>query len=327
MVMAQSLFISLKQQYKCSISVLAMDWSRPLLNRMPEVDEIYSMPIGHGELALGKRYQIARQLAKKTFDWAIVLPNSLKSALIPWWAKISRRTGWRGEFRYGLLNDMRLLDKRQYPLMVQRFVALGGAVGQITEQYPLPQLKIDLESQQQALERLGLSTSTPMAALCPGAEFGPSKKWPARSYANVAERLISEGLQIWVFGSQNDAEVAQQIQSYLDQRSKQQFIDLTGHTSLAEAIDLLGLAQLVLTNDSGLMHVAASLSRPLVAVYGSTSPDFTPPLGEQSTTVQNQIECAPCFERQCPLGHHRCMTDLSVDQVWAHLHPLLHADA
>ncbi len=325
--MAQSLFIHLKRQYECSISVLAMDWSRPLLKRMAEVDDIYSMPVGHGELALGERHRIAQKLAKKAFDWAIVLPNSLKSALIPWFAKVPRRTGWRGEFRYGLLNDVRILDKQKYPLMIQRFVALGDEADRIPTDCPQPKLQIEQESQQQVLQKLGLNTTKPIAALCPGAEFGPSKKWPASYYASVTEKLISEGCQVWVFGSHNDATDAHDIQSHLPSELLEHYIDLTGHTSLSEAIDLLALAQLVLTNDSGLMHVAASLARPLVAVYGSTSADFTPPLGEQSTIVKNPIECAPCFERQCPLGHHRCMTDLSVDRVWQHLHALIQTDA
>lgn len=311
MVMAQTLFQCLKQRHpECEIDVLAPEWSRPILERMPQVRTALSFPLGHGVLELATRRRIGRSL-KGQYDQAILLPNSLKSALVPFFAGIPKRSGWRGEFRYGLLNDVRTLDKARYPLMIERFMALAYDRGaDLPTPYPRPSLRIDPQTRDAALAKFGLSLDRPVLALCPGAEFGESKRWPAEYYAQVADMRIREGWQVWLFGSKKDFPVGESIRDRLIPGLREEASNLSGDTSLAEAIDLLSCADAVVSNDSGLMHVAAALNRPLVAVYGSTSPGFTPPLADQVEIVRLGLECSPCFERTCRFGHYNCMRQL-----------------
>jgi heptosyltransferase-2 len=308
MVMAQTLFVCLKRQHPdCQIDVLAPEWSRPLLERMPEVREALSFPLGHGAFELATRRRIGQQLRGR-YDQAILLPNSLKSALVPYFAGIPKRTGWRGEMRFGLLNDIRTLDKARYPLMIERFMALAYAPGaELPKPYPQPRLAIDPASRDAALERFGLSLDRPVLALCPGAEFGEAKRWPAEHYAAVADARLRQGWQVWLFGSQKDAPGGEEIREWVTPGFEEDVYNLAGRTSLAEAIDLLSCAGAVISNDSGLMHVAAALDRPLVAVYGSTSPGFTPPLASQVEVVRLGLECSPCFDRTCRFGHYDCL--------------------
>lgn len=315
MVMAQSLFISLKAAHpQAAIDVLAPAWSRPIVAAMPEVRQSIDMPVGHGALQWGMRRQVADGL-KGRYDWALVLPNSLKSALIPWMAGIPRRSGWRGEMRYRLLNDLRVLDKSRYPLMVQRFVALGLDKGaSVPERCPAPCLNVTDAQVEQAMSAQGLASSDgALLALCPGAEFGQAKQWPKAHYAAVAEWHIRRGGRVWLFGSAKDQPVCQAIVDGVS--SAESVVNLAGKTSLADAVALLACADAVVSNDSGLMHVAAALQRPLVAIYGSTSPDFTPPLGETVVTIKSDIDCSPCFERECPYGHYRCLKELMPEAV------------
>ncbi|WP_312762954.1 lipopolysaccharide heptosyltransferase II [Stutzerimonas balearica] len=316
MVMAQTLFICLKHQHpSCNIDVLAPEWSRPILERMPEVRQALSFPVGHGVLDLATRRRVAQGL-RGQYQQAILLPNSLKSALVPFLAGIPKRTGWKGEMRYGLLNDLRRLDKARYPLMIERFMALAFEPdAALPQPYPHPQLRIEMHSRDQALARFGLSLDRPVLVLCPGAEFGESKRWPAAHFAEVAERKIREGWQVWLFGSKNDHPVGQDIVQRLIPGLREEVVNLAGETSLAEAIDLLSCADAVVSNDSGLMHVSAALGRPLVAVYGSTSPAFTPPLSDRVETVRLGLECSPCFDRTCRFGHNNCMRELLPEQV------------
>ncbi|WP_137818634.1 lipopolysaccharide heptosyltransferase II [Pseudomonas sp. 2FG] len=311
MVMAQTLFQCLKQRHpECLIDVLAPEWSRPILERMPEVRQALSFPLGHGVLDIATRRRVGKSLAGQ-YDQAILLPNSLKSALVPWFAGIPKRTGWRGELRFGLLNDIRTLDKDRYPLMIERFMALAYEPGAaLPAPYPRPSLRIDPASREAALAKFGLSLDRPVLALCPGAEFGEAKRWPSEHYAKVAELKIRAGWQVWLFGSKNDHAVGEEIRSRLIPGLREEARNLSGETALAEAIDLLSTASAVVSNDSGLMHVAAALNRPLVAVYGSTSPQFTPPLAEQVEIVRLGLECSPCFDRTCRFGHYNCLREL-----------------
>ena len=311
MVMAQTLFSCLQQRHPgCAIDVLAPEWSRPILERMPEVRQTLSFPLGHGVLDIATRRKIGKNLAGR-YDQAILLPNSLKSALLPWFAGIAKRTGWKGEMRYGLLNDLRTLDKERYPLMIERFMALAFEPGaELPTPYPRPSLQIDPLSREAALGKFALSLDRPVLALCPGAEFGEAKRWPAEYYAKVAELKIRAGWQVWLFGSQNDHPGGEEIRLRLIPGLREECVNLAGSTSLAEAIDLLSCATAVVSNDSGLMHVAAALNRPLVAVYGSTSPQFTPPLADQVEIVRLGLECSPCFERTCRFGHYDCLREL-----------------
>lgn len=317
MVMAQALFSALKTQFPDSaIDVLAPAWSGPLLARMPQVNAAISMPLGHGELRLAARWRLAQTLRARGYRRALVLPNSFKSALIPLFAGIPVRTGWRGEMRFGLLNDIRLLDKKRYPLMVQRFVALAYADrAALPEAMPRPQLTADRARLPDLYKRLGLRADQPVLALCPGAEFGPAKRWPARHFAAVAQEYIERGWQVWLLGSNNDRSVADQVIASLPTASQSRASNLAGRTELEDVIDLLAVAGAVVSNDSGLMHIAAALQRPLVAVYGSSSPAFTPPLGDNVAVLSIAVDCGPCFKRECPQGHLKCLNDLRPQQV------------
>ena len=282
-----------------------------LARRMPGVAGVWTLEGGHGELGLGRRRALAQRLRALAFDRAIVLPNSFKSALLPFFARIPVRTGWQGEARYGVLNDRRRLDPERYPLMIERFMALALPEGAPLEKpYPLPRLEADGASAGRLAERFGLETGS-VTVLCPGAEFGPAKRWPPRHFATVARAEVARGRKVWLLGSPGDAQACGEIAEL----SGAGVTDLAGRTSLLEAVDLLSLAERVACNDSGLMHVAAALERRVVALFGSTSPDFTPPLGARSTVLRNPVECSPCFQRQCPLGHLQCLESLMPERV------------
>lgn len=312
MVMAQSLFMCLQEEYSgCRISVLAPDWTRSLLDRMPEVEKGISPQMGHGDLKLGKRRGIGKSLISEGFTQAIILPNSFKSALIPFHANIPKRIAWKGEWRNLLLSDCRKLDKDAFPLMVQRFAALAYPASDTPPAaIPNPRLHAIAESANTALEKFGLDTGSKVLAICPGAEFGVAKQWPTEHFAATCKSKIAEGWKVWIFGSEKDAEASSEIMEKLSDEQRQSCRSLAGNTSLAEAIDLLSLADAVLSNDSGLMHIAAALDKPVVALYGSTSPDFTPPLTDKSKLLFTEIDCRPCFQRECPLEHKKCLTEL-----------------
>jgi heptosyltransferase-2 len=318
MVMAQSLFIALRQRDPATrIDVLAPPWSRPLLERMPEVSAAVDLPVAHGELALRERWRVARGL-RGAYDQAILLPNSLKSALVPFLARIPLRTGWLGERRYGLLNDIRRLDEGRLPMTVQRFVALADpADAAQPPRVAPPRLAVKVADVLAALRALGVAkhASRRVLALCPGAEFGPAKRWPADRFGALAARRLAAGWDVWLFGSAKDGPVCEGVNAAVEGRC----VDLAGRTSLAQAVDLLSIADAVVSNDSGLMHVAAALGRPLVAVYGSSDPGFTPPLSAKAKVVRLGLACSPCFRRECPYGHTDCLQGIAVERVDAAL--------
>lgn len=325
MVMAQTLFIRLKQSNpNCEITVIAPAWAKPVLERMPEVSGSESLPLEHGELGLFKRRKIGRALRPRNFTTAIVLPNSFKSALIPFHAKIPRRIGWQGEWRVPLLTDCRRLDKEKYPLMIQRFAGLAEPESlQPLLNISPPKFQIDQVARSTSLAKFSLSLTKPVIAICPGAEFGEAKQWPAQHFAEFCNIKLAEGAQIWLFGSNNDSIISNRITESIEERYLEDFKNLSGRTNLAEAIDLISFAQACVSNDSGLMHIAAALSVPVVAIYGSTSPEFTPPLAEKVELLATDIECRPCFQRKCPLGHLRCLTDIRPAQVSHSVNQLL----
>lgn len=319
MVMAHCLVSLLAQRPDTSVSMVAPPATAALAERMPGVTGAWTLEVGHGVLGLSERRKLAKVLKGERFDQAIVLPNSFKSALLPFWAEIPQRTGWRGESRYLVLNDRRRLDPDRYPLMIERFMALAfpwqepGTVAagkSAARPYPLPRLESDPEQSMQLVERFGLAARG-ITALCPGAEFGPAKRWPPRHFAALARHEVASGRQVWLLGSPGDVATCVEIQA----QAPEGVVNLAGRTSLLEAIDLIALADRVICNDSGLMHVAAALGTEVVALFGSTSPDFTPPLGDRTRVIRNPIDCSPCFQRQCPLGHLKCLEELMPEQV------------
>ncbi|OBT10216.1 lipopolysaccharide heptosyltransferase II [Vibrio sp. UCD-FRSSP16_10] len=316
MVMSQSLYIDLKSQYPDSeIDVLAPAWCKPVLERMPEVSQSIEMPIGHGDISLKERYLLGKSLREKQYTHAYVLPNSAKSALIPMFAKIPNRIGWKGEMRYGLLTDLRP-NKKQFQYMIERYVALArpkhlmqssSSLGGL-DTLPFPKLSVSKESQTAISSKLKLSRNKPIVGLCPGAEFGPAKQWPVEHFASVANSLIAKGYDIWILGSKNDATTGQEITKLTKEKSS--IHDLTGQTNLIEAIDLISCCSTIISNDSGAMHLAAAVGCKIIGIYGSTSPDYTPPLTKNLEILHTDIECRPCFKKVCPYGHLKCLKDL-----------------
>jgi heptosyltransferase-2 len=316
MVMAQSLFIELKkQQPDCQIDVLAPPWSQGLLERMPQVSKIFEMPLLHGEFGLKKRFDLGKTLRGENYNQAIVLPNSWKSALIPFFANIAQRTGFVGEMRYGLLNDARKLDKSILTMTVQRFVALaeksrptslqkGGVV-------TFPTLNVTTQQQRAVIEKFELRLANPILVLCAGAEFGSAKRWSEAHFAELASQKMAEGWQIWLIGSEKDKPVTDEINKLTGWRCQ----DFAGKTNLTQAVDLLSLANAVVSNDSGLMHVAAALNKKVIALYGSSDPKFTPPLHVDAEIVTLNLDCSPCFKRECPLGHRDCLMKILPSQI------------
>jgi heptosyltransferase-2 len=293
------------------ITVLTPAHLDDLVRRLPGVDATIMNPFAHGALKLGERARFGRSLRRR-FDEAYVLPHSWKSALVPAFAGIRRRIGFVGEGRYLVLSDARPLDEQALPRMVDRFCQLAEPRGAAApEQSPIPRLAADPSQTAAVPARLGHDGARGVA-LCIGAEYGPAKRWPAAHVAALATRLAAAGYEPWLIGGPGDAPIGAEVATRAPAAR-----DLTGGTTLGEAIDLLAAARAVVSNDSGLMHVAAALGRPLVALYGSTSPAFTPPLSSDAAILSLGIECSPCFERVCPLGHFKCLNDLTPDAVWA----------
>lgn len=313
-MLMQPMLMRLKQRYPDSqIDILAPPWTVELLRFMPEVHEVIANPFPHGALELGKRYQLGKQLREARYDQAIVLPNSLKSALAPFFARIPLRTGFIGEARFGLLNDARKLNKARLPLMVERFAQLAEQAGDdIPRPLPNPRLNISDAQRSATFHKLGLTLNGPVAVFCPGAEYGPAKRWPIPYFAELAQRLRKEGFTVLLIGSSKDKPIADNIVAL----GNDACLNLCGSTGLGDAIVLLSCAQLVISNDSGLMHLAAAMDRPMLALFGSSSPQFTPPLSPQAEVIKLDLKCSPCFKRECPLGHFDCMMKLTPDRVW-----------
>ena len=316
-MLIQPMLSRLKQRHpEALIDVLAPPWTEALLKHMPEVHATFSNLFPHGALQLTARISLGMQLRDQHYDQAIILPNSFKSALVPFFAGIPLRTGFVGEMRYGLLNDARKLDKRGLPLMVERFAQLAEARSDsISRPIPQPRLSVRKEQLQQVLDTFNLNIDKPVAVFCPGAEYGPAKRWPIPYFAELAQRMQQQGYAVWIVGSGKDQEIGDKIVALGNLSAR----NLCGATSLSDAIALLSCASMVVSNDSGLMHIAAALDRPMLALYGSSSPAFTPPLSAQAQIVKLDIPCSPCYKRECPLGHFKCMKNLSPQLVMQHL--------
>jgi len=310
MVMAQALFKILKaEEPEQELDVLAPAWSLPIVARMPEIRAGIASETDHGEVGLGKRWRIAARLRAGNYRRAIVLPRSFKSALIPWLAGIPTRTGFRGESRYMLINDVRAFDRERLNQTVKRFAALASTSTEPLPEIPLPSLRVFAERQQQLLARLSLSTERPIVAMMPGAEYGPAKCWPLEYFSELATMLRDSGHAVWIMGSAKEAASGEQIAASSQARN------LCGQTALEDVIDLLALCERAVSNDSGLMHIAAAVGVHVHAIYGSSSPAFTPPLGESQDTHYLDLDCSPCFERHCPLGHLRCLKEISARDI------------
>ena len=314
MVLAQSLFKTLKANNPtCVIDVAAPAWTLPLLERMPEVSGKIALPFKHGELAFWQRIAFGKSLKQAGYTQSIILTNSLKSALLPCAAGIKKRTSFLGEMRYGLINDIRPLDKAVLKKTVERFVFLGLKPNEtLPVPIPNPQLVTNPQSALATLTKLGISAPQhKVLGLCPGAEYGEAKRWPAEYYAEVANDALNKGWQVWLFGSDKDIPVTSQINQLAQNRCQ----DFGGKTKRGEAIDLMALCDTVISNDSGLMHVAAALNIKLIAIFGSSDPYHTPPMSSKAVIEYLKLDCSPCFKRTCPLGHLNCLKQTLPDTI------------
>jgi heptosyltransferase-2 len=327
--MTQPLLATLKTQYPQSkIDVLASTWVAPIYRACSEVSEVIEAKFAHKQLQWGLRKQIAKELQAKNYQACFVLPNSFKSALIPWLANIPFRIGYRGEMRYGLINvALENPSKVNRPPMVEHYLALSQALKEQKESLlstSRPTLNVSALAKQAVEKKLASASINPNSifVFCPGAEYGPTKRWPADHFAKLARGLIEQNAnaQIMLLGSKSDQNIAQNIQKQADLQLNVH--NWCGSTSLDEAIALIGMARAVVSNDSGLMHIAAALKTPQAAIFGSSDPAHTPPLSERAQVIWLNLPCSPCHKKECPLGHLRCLNDILPEQVLATLNTL-----
>lgn len=314
MVMAQSLMKVIKvNQPDVAIDVLAPKWSLGILARMPEVRDGVALDVKHGELGFGKRYKTGKSLRAKNYKQAYILPKTLKSALVPYFANIPLRTGFFGEMRFGLINDVKPLDKRVLDQTVKKYASLAQPSDQIIST-PFPELIANADNARTFLEKQKINRQNLLVAFMPGAEFGPAKQWPVAHFSELAQKINQIGGQVLVFGSDKD-----RIDGDAIAESNSNVVNLCGKTTIEEAVDLIGSTDIAVTNDSGLMHVAASVGIPLVSIYGSSSPRYTPPLTDKAIVEWLKLDCAPCFKRECPLQHLNCLKQITPQSVFKHI--------
>jgi heptosyltransferase-2 len=298
-LMAQPMLARLHAKHPGSrIDVVAPPWVAPVVRRMPEVNEVIEADLRHGELQLGERWRLGRMLKERSYDQAYVLPNTMKSALAPSFAGIPLRVGYLGESRVGLLNRIHTAGQAREPVPLH-YARLAEETG-VEPGLPLSTPSLSFSNEKIKATSAGFGIAGPYAVFCPGAEYGPAKRWPY--FRELAARL---DMQIVLLGAASDRKDAEQIPGR----------NLVGQTTLDEAIDLIAGAAMVVSNDSGLMHVAAATGTPQVALFGSSSPEHTPPQSAVARTVWLKVDCSPCFQRTCPLGHFNCMNGLSVERV------------
>ncbi len=313
MVMSQTLLKLLKVKYPdCQIDVLVSAWAKDVAKRMPEINNVLINPFKHGELGLWQRIKLGMKLRKENYVQCFILPNSLKSAIIPFFAGITLRSGFIGEMRYGLINDIYKLDKVALPLMIDRFCALANN-GLKLSLIKYPEFLVDKLNQTSLLAKFRLNLQNPVICLCPAAEYGLAKRWPSDYFAKLADLLQTNGYQVWILGSNKDQDISNSI--IHSASIKHNLYDLCGKTNLIDVIDLLSCAKSVISNDSGLMHIACAVNVPVVAIYGSSSPSFTPPLSNRAKVIQVNTECSPCFERTCKFGHYNCLRNITPEVV------------
>lgn len=322
-VMSQPLLASLKAIYpQCQIDVLASPWVAPIYRACAEVHQVIEAQLEHKKLQWGLRRSLAKQIQKNLYDVCFVLPNSFKSALIPWFANIPFRIGYRGEMRFGLINvALNNPNKINRPPMADHYLALDSALEhstQIDAGNPAnPKLNVSAVAKQSVGTKLQAAAINEHSiyVLCPGAEYGVTKRWPADHFAKLAEQLISNepDAHVILLGSKGDHILGESIQTQASNSSR--IHNWCGKTSLDEAIALIGMSKALISNDSGLMHIGAALKVPQVAIFGSSDPHHTPPLSDKAQVIWLNLPCSPCHKRECPLGHLKCLNDISPENV------------
>lgn len=318
-VMAQPLLQLLAQaQPGRPIDVLAPPSVAPVWRAMAEVDTVLETPFRHGALQLKERWKYAKVLRARGYADAYVLPNTLKYALIPWLAGIPKRVGYKGEMRYGLINVVHHDEQPKRP-MVPFYAALADApAAPLRATLPKPAMQARTEQVRQICERAGIAQDRPLVVFAPGAEFGAAKRWPSAHFAALAQSVRDSDpyAQVAMLGSPKDKEVCDEIIAIA---GADRMFNLAGATRLDEAIAVIAQADAVVANDSGLLHIASALDRPVIAIYGPTDPDHAPPFSSVARSLSLRLECAPCKQRECPLGHQNCMNQLKSELVWHEL--------
>lgn len=315
MVMAQVLYKAIKaHSNSAQIHVVAPAWSRPLLERMPEITKVHGLNVAHGEFGFKKRYQLGMSLRAESFAEALILPRSYKAALVPMLAKIPKRVGELGESRYGLINHVLSSNKsKKIPTACNylRFANINADITRIKKQFA-PELSVDRENQAKVIEKLAIPQDSPLVACMVGAEYGPSKQWPMEHFISLINMLHEQGINVCLLGSQKDAVMGKKIESSCQQAVE----NLCGKTSLLDVIDILASCSVAVSNDSGLMHIAAAVDVPIVSMYGATTPQYTPPLHSNAKAFYMKLECSPCWQRTCQYQHYRCLKDIVPEQVF-----------
>jgi heptosyltransferase-2 len=293
------------------VDVLSTALCAPLADYMPELRQAIVVDLPRKRLAYDQHAALAQRLKHESYGTALIMPRTWKAALAPFLAGIPERVGWLGEMRFLLLNEVRY-GERKRPRMIDQCAAL--ALPSDAEQpadWPLPELRVPSAEVAGWRERLGLTATGPAIALAPGA-VGPSKRWPAVAYAEVARRLTAQGIAVWVLGGPDEKSLAQEIIADAGPLAR----DLTGN-DLRGAILALAAADVAVSNDSGLLHVAAALGTLAVGIFGPTSPWHWAPLNPIAAAVQApvRLDCQPCHKPTCRMQHHRCMRDISAEHV------------
>lgn len=315
MVMAQALYKALYADHtSAEIHVVAPEWSRPLLSRMPEISAVFGLDVSHGEFGLSKRIALSKELRQENYSQAIILPRSYKSALVPWMAKIPMRLGDVGEFRYGLLSKTFPSNKDKKTPNVCNYLRYAGIdtdISTVKKEY-CPQLTVDLDNRQRLLEKFKIPVDAPLVACMVGAEFGPSKQWPIEHFATLINLLGKQEINVCLLGSSKDLAAGEKIEALCQSR----VFNLCGKTSLVDVIDVLASCKVAVSNDSGLMHIAAAVDVPVVSMYGATTPKYTPPLHAKAKSFYVNLACSPCWQRTCQYDHYRCLKDILPQDVF-----------
>lgn len=309
-----------------SIDVLCTPWVGSIYRASPAVETIVERDFQHGALQWSLRRSTARELKKQAYDMAFVLPNSMKSALIPWLAGIPTRIGYQGEYRFGLINVSLPNPSRQArtPMMEHYAKLLGGALDQISnpQNLPSPKLSIDSTLTQWARGRIEEIGGVPLYVFAPGAEYGSAKRWPTSHFAQLANQILegNPDAKIIILGSRADHVLGQEIVQSTNLSDR--IHNWCGAIRLDQSMALIAQSTCLISNDSGLMHIGAALSIPQIAIFGSSNPKHTPPLSPKAQIIWLGLDCSPCYQRTCPLGHLNCLNQIDSQRVYSMLTPI-----
>jgi len=308
-VMSQTLLKRVKSENpNTEIDILVNSTFKSLVERMPEINKAVILDSGHKELGLLKRLNLARRI-KGNYDQSIVLSRSIKSALIPFFAKIPIRTGELGESRYILINDLKKFTKEDRRKTAFRYVSMFSKKEEVLDEKYYPSLQSDPENIEILSDKYKLNLDKKIIIFAPGAAFGPSKMWPVEKFKELGEKL-NKDFFILILGSNNEKNIGDKIVT------NKNMINLCGETSITDAVDLMHISEFCVSNDSGLMHLASATNTKSISIYGATSPELTPPLTSNKEIHYRGISCSPCFEKKCKYGHYNCLVEIQADDVF-----------